>query len=132
VAGGRRPAGSPFDRGYWYQPTVFADVTQSMRIAREEIFGPVLSVLRWRDEDEMIAVANDVELGLTGAIWTRDVSIALRTARRLQAGYLWINGVATNPRAVPFGGYKNSGTGRERGLEELYSYTEEKAVQIFL
>ena len=132
VAGGRRPAGSAFERGFWYEPTVFADVTPTMRIAREEIFGPVLSVLRWRDEDEMIAIANDVDLGLTGAIWTRDVSIALRTARRLQVGYLWINGVATNPRAVPFGGYKNSGVGRERGLEELYSYTEEKAVQIFL
>ena len=132
VAGGRRPSGKPFDRGFWYEPTVFADVAQTMRVAREEIFGPVLSVLRWRDEDEMIAVANDVDLGLTGAIWTRDVSIALRTARRLQVGYLWINGVATNPRAVPFGGYKNSGIGRERGLEELYSYTEEKAVQIFL
>ena len=132
LTGGRRPTGQAFERGFWYEPTVFADVTQSMRIAREEIFGPVLSILRWSDVDEAIAMANDVELGLTGAIWTRDISTALRTARRLQTGYIWINGVAANPRAVPFGGFKNSGVGRERGLEELVSYTEEKSVQVFL
>jgi betaine-aldehyde dehydrogenase len=132
IAGGRRPVGTAFERGFWYEPTVFADVEQSMRIAREEIFGPVLSILRWSDEEEAVAMANDVDLGLTGAIWTRDLSTALRTARRLQAGFLWINGVAANPRAVPFGGFRNSGIGRERGLDELYSYTEEKSVQIFL
>jgi acyl-CoA reductase-like NAD-dependent aldehyde dehydrogenase len=132
LTGGRRPAGKSFERGFWYEPTVFADVTPSMHIAREEIFGPVLSIMRWSDPEEAIALANSVELGLTGAVWTKDVSTALRTARRLQTGYVWINGVASNPRAVPFGGYKNSGVGRERGLEELYSYTEEKSLQIFL
>jgi betaine-aldehyde dehydrogenase len=132
LTGGRRPTGAGFERGFWYEPTVFADVTQSMRVAREEIFGPVLSILRWSDVDEAVSMANDVELGLTGAIWTRDISTALRTARRLETGYIWINGVASNARAVPFGGFKNSGVGRERGLEELYSYTEEKSVQIFL
>ena len=132
LTGGRRPAGKPFERGFWYEPTVFADVTQAMRIAREEIFGPVLSILRWSDADEAIAIANDVPLGLTGAIWTRDLATALRTARRLQSGYIWVNGVATNAEAVPFGGFKNSGVGRERGLDELYSYTEEKSVQVFL
>ncbi|MBU3739276.1 MAG: aldehyde dehydrogenase family protein, partial [Rhodoferax sp.] len=132
VAGGRRPTGGVFERGFWFEPTVFADVRQDMRIAREEIFGPVLSILRWSDEEEALAMANDVDLGLTGAIWSRDLSTAFRAARRLQAGFLWINGVATNPRAVPFGGFRNSGIGRERGLEELYSYTEEKSVQVFL
>jgi acyl-CoA reductase-like NAD-dependent aldehyde dehydrogenase len=132
LTGGRRPSGKQYERGFWYEPTVFADVTQQMRLAREEVFGPILSVMRWRDVDEAIAIANSVELGLTGAIWTRDVSVALRTARRLQAGFIWINGVASNARAIPFGGVKNSGLGRERGLEELYSYTEEKSVQIFL
>ncbi|AZG08227.1 aldehyde dehydrogenase family protein [Pigmentiphaga sp. H8] len=132
VTGGRRPTGPAFERGFWYEPTVFADVTQDMRIAREEIFGPVLSILRWSDVDDVLGMANAVDLGLTGAIWTRDISTALKTARRLQTGFVWINGVASNPRAVPFGGYKNSGVGRERGLEELYSYTEEKSVQIFL
>ena len=132
LTGGRRPEGQQYERGFWYEPTVFADVTPEMRLAREEVFGPVLSIMRWRDVDEAIAIANSVELGLTGAIWTRDISVALKTARRLQAGYIWINGVASNARAIPFGGVKNSGLGRERGLEELYSYTEEKSVQIFL
>ena len=132
VTGGERPSGSRFERGFWYQPTVFADVTQDMRLAREEIFGPVLSILRWSDVDDVVAMANSLEFGLTGAVWTRDISVALKTARRLQTGYIWINGVASNARAIPFGGYKNSGIGRERGLEELYSYTEEKSMQIFL
>jgi betaine-aldehyde dehydrogenase len=132
LTGGKRPAGKEFERGYWYEPTVFADVKQTMRLAQEEIFGPVLSILKWSSTDEAIDIANAVELGLTGAVWTQDLSTALRTARRLQTGYVWINGVATNPRAIPFGGFKNSGVGRERNLEELYSYTEEKAIQIFL
>jgi acyl-CoA reductase-like NAD-dependent aldehyde dehydrogenase len=131
LTGGRRPHGPAFEKGFWYEPTVFADVTQDMRIAKEEIFGPVLSILRWSDVDEVLEMANSVDLGLTGAIWTQNISVALSTARRLQTGFIWINGVASNPRAVPFGGYKNSGVGRERGLEELYSYTEEKAMQIF-
>jgi betaine-aldehyde dehydrogenase len=132
VAGGKRPAGVGFQKGFWFQPTVFADVRQDMRIAREEIFGPVLSILRWSDVDDAIEMANSVEYGLTGAVWTRDIANALRTAQRLQSGYIWINGVNSYGRAVPFGGYKNSGVGRERGLEELYSYTEEKSLQIFL
>lgn len=132
VTGGRRPDGAAFERGFWFQPTVFADVTQDMKVAREEIFGPVLSVLKWRDEDEVIALANSVDLGLTGAVWSRDISRSLRTASRLRSGYVWVNGVNSHTRAVPFGGYKNSGIGRERGLEELLSYTEEKSMQIFL
>jgi betaine-aldehyde dehydrogenase len=103
-----------------------------MRIAREEIFGPVLSILRWSDVEEVIAMANSVEYGLTAAIWTSDITQALRTAKRVQSGFVWVNGVNSHVRAVPFGGYKNSGIGRERGIEELYSYTEEKSVQIFL
>jgi betaine-aldehyde dehydrogenase len=130
VAGGKRPAGPAFAKGFWFQPTVFADVRQDMRIAREEIFGPVLSVIRWSDRDQVIEMANSVEYGLTGAVWTRDITAALQTARRLQSGYIWINGANTQARGVPFGGYKNSGVGRERGLEELYSYTEEKSLQI--
>jgi acyl-CoA reductase-like NAD-dependent aldehyde dehydrogenase len=132
VAGGERPAGAAFERGYWLQPTVFSDVTQDMKVAREEIFGPVLSILRWSDLEDAIAMANSVEYGLTAAIWTNDITQALRTAKRVQSGFVWINGVNSHVRAVPFGGYKNSGIGRERGIEELYSYTEEKSVQIFL
>lgn len=132
VAGGERPAGAAFEKGYWLQPTVFADVRQDMKVAREEIFGPVLSILRWSDIEEVISMANSVEYGLTAAIWTNDVTKALRTSKRIQSGFVWINGVNSHVRAVPFGGYKNSGIGRERGIEELYSYTEEKSVQIFL
>jgi betaine-aldehyde dehydrogenase len=132
VAGGERPAGAAFEKGYWLQPTVFADVKPDMRIAREEIFGPVLSILRWSDLEDAITMANSVEYGLTAAIWTQDITQALRTAKRVQSGFVWVNGVNSHVRAVPFGGYKNSGIGRERGIEELYSYTEEKSVQIFL
>jgi acyl-CoA reductase-like NAD-dependent aldehyde dehydrogenase len=132
VAGGKRPASARFEKGFWFQPTVFADVRHDMRIAREEIFGPVLSILRWSDIDDAIEMANSVEYGLTAAVWTPDITNALRTAQRLRSGYIWINGVNSYARAIPFGGYKNSGVGRERGLEELYSYTEEKSLQIFL
>jgi acyl-CoA reductase-like NAD-dependent aldehyde dehydrogenase len=132
VAGGERPAGAAFEKGYWLQPTVFADVTQDMKVAREEIFGPVLSILRWSDLEDALAMANSVEYGLTAAIWTNDINQAMRTAKRVQSGFVWINGVNSHVRAVPFGGYKNSGIGRERGIEELYAYTEEKSVQIFL
>lgn len=132
VAGGKRPEGSDFKRGYWYEPTVFADVEQHMRIAQEEVFGPVLSVLRWNDEEEVIRLANSSEYGLTGVVWSRDITRALTTAKRLDSGYIWVNGSTENAKALPFGGYKNSGIGRERGLQELYSYTESKSIQVFL
>jgi acyl-CoA reductase-like NAD-dependent aldehyde dehydrogenase len=132
VAGGERPTGAAFEKGYWLAPTVFADVTPTMRIAREEIFGPVLSIMRWSELEDAIAMANAVEYGLTAAIWTQDITQALRAAKRVQSGFVWVNGVNSHVRAVPFGGYKNSGIGRERGIEELYSYTEEKSVQFFL
>ena len=130
VAGGGRPDGPGFEKGFWVQPTVFTDVTTDMRIAREEVFGPVLSVLKWRDMDEVVAMANAVDYGLTASIWTRDLDRALHLARAVQAGYVWINGTGTHFRNVPHGGFKNSGTGREEGLDELLSYTEVKAVNI--
>jgi acyl-CoA reductase-like NAD-dependent aldehyde dehydrogenase len=132
VTGGSRPDGAAFEKGYWMQPTVFADVRHDARIAREEIFGPVLTVLRWSDVDEVVKMANSVEYGLTAAVWTRDISQAMNTALRLQTGYVWVNGINAHVRAMPYGGYKNSGTGRERGIEELYSYTEEKSVHVML
>lgn len=132
VIGGKRPSGPAFERGNWYLPTVFADVTTDMRIAKEEIFGPILSIIRWSDLDHAIEMANSVQYGLTAAVWTNDINKALTTSKRLQSGYIWVNGINTGARGVPFGGYKNSGIGRERGLEELYSYTEEKSVQIFI
>lgn len=132
VAGGGRPSGAQFERGYWVQPTVFADVEQGMRIAREEVFGPVLSVMRWRHLDEAIAAANDVDLGLTASIWTQDIDTAIRTSQRVQSGYVWVNGVGPHYKAVPYGGYKNSGVGSEESIEEMLSYTQTKAVNISL
>jgi acyl-CoA reductase-like NAD-dependent aldehyde dehydrogenase len=130
--GGGRPAGSDFQRGYWHEPTVFADVDMTMRIAREEIFGPVMSVLRFRDTEEAIAMANATDYGLTASIWTHDLRRALRTAKALRCGYVWINGVSAHYLGTPFGGVKNSGTGREEGIDELLSYTEAKAIHVHL
>lgn len=132
LAGGRRPAGEHFERGFWVEPTVFADVTPGMRLAQEEIFGPVLSMLRWRDIDEAVAIANGTQYGLTAAVWTRDLDQALRIGQRLHAGYVWINGCSAHFPGMPFGGFKNSGVGREGGLEELLSFTEEKAYHVIL
>ncbi len=130
AAGGKRPEGPDYEKGFWVEPTVFTDVTMDMRIAREEVFGPVLSVLRWREIDEVIEMANAVDYGLTASVWTRDLDLALRLAREVEAGYVWVNGTGTHFRNVPHGGFKNSGTGREEGIDELLSYTEIKAVNI--
>ncbi len=124
--GGRRPSG--LDRGYYLEPTVFTDVADDMRIAREEIFGPVMSVFEWSDYDEVIRRANATEYGLTANIWTNNISVAFRTARRLQAGYVYINGTGERPAGSPFGGVKSSGLGKENSLEELLSYTSEKSI----
>jgi len=132
MIGGRRPQGQQFERGFWVEPAVFSDVTADMRIAQQEVFGPILSVLRWRTEEEAIRIANSTEYGLTAAIWTRDVDRAFRTARQVQSGHQWINGFSAHYLAVPFGGYKNSGVGREEGIEELYSYTEGKTINLVL
>lgn len=132
LAGGGKPAGEAFARGYWVEPTVFSDVTPGMRIAQEEVFGPILSVMRWRDVDEAIAICNGVEYGLTASIWTRDINTALTAAQRLQTGYIWINGVGAHYKGVPYGGYKSSGVGREECTEELLSYTQTKSVNILL
>jgi aldehyde dehydrogenase (NAD+)/betaine-aldehyde dehydrogenase len=132
MTGGKRPSGSEFKRGYWIEPTVFADVKPSMRIAREEIFGPVLSVFSWRDESEAIALANSTEYGLTASIFTNDIKTAFRAARAVKSGYIWINGASGHFYGTPFGGLKNSGLGREEGIDELSSYTEVKTVHVLL
>jgi len=126
--GGRRPAQQP--RGFFVEPAVFVDVEDGMTIAREEIFGPVMSVLSWREVDDVIRRANALPLGLTANVWTNDVSAAHRTARALQAGYVYVNGTGQRPTGTPFGGWKTSGLGKENGLEELLSYTQEKTVTV--
>jgi betaine-aldehyde dehydrogenase len=132
VAGGGRPEGESFAKGYFVKPTIFDRVEMSMRIAREEIFGPVLSVLQWEDYEEVIEKANGVDYGLTASIWTRDLQLAYRTAELIQAGYIWINGSSRHFLGVPFGGFKQSGIGREESLEELLSYLQTKAVNTAL
>lgn len=132
LTGGERPEGEEFERGYWIRPTVFGDVTMDMRIARDEVFGPVLSVLRWSDTSEAIEMANGTEYGLTAGIWTNDVTTAMRTARQIESGCVWINGGGRHFMSTGFAGYKNSGIGREECLDELLSYTQSKSIHIIL
>ena len=127
VTGGEHPRGAPAG-GYYMTPAVFADVRSDMRIAREEIFGPVMSVLPWDGYDEMIELANSVDLGLTASVWTHDLDLAHKTADLLDAGYIWVNDSTRHYFGTPFGGTKNSGTGREESKEELLSYMETKVV----
>lgn len=126
VAGGPgRPEG--LDKGYFVRPTIFANVNNSMTIAREEIFGPVLVMIPYRDVEEAIRIANDTVYGLSGYVYSGDIEQARRVARRLRTGMVHLNGAPTDPRA-PFGGYKQSGNGREWGREGLKEFLEIKAV----
>ena len=128
--GGKRPADPKLAQGFFVEPTVFADVTDDMRIAREEIFGPVVSILRWSDEDDLVARVNALDVGLTASIWTHDLDRAHRLASKVEAGYIWINGASTHHVGVPFGGYKQSGMGREESIEELLACTQIKNVNV--
>jgi betaine-aldehyde dehydrogenase len=130
--GGKSPDDPGMKNGCFLEPTIFTGVNAGMRIAREEIFGPVLSVLEWTDEEEMLRDVNGVPYGLTCAIWTNNLSNAHRLAGRVQAGYVWINEVSKHYVGAPFGGYKHSGIGREEGIEELLSFTQVKNIHINL
>ncbi|MFR9799419.1 aldehyde dehydrogenase family protein [Streptomyces sp. MS06] len=126
VAGGAEP---PRERGYYVSPTVFADVTPEMAIAQEEIFGPVLSVLPYDDEEDALRIANGTDYGLAGAVWAGDEAEAVAFARRMETGQVDINGGRFNPLA-PFGGYKQSGVGRELGVHGLSEYLQTKSLQL--
>ncbi|WP_225753482.1 aldehyde dehydrogenase family protein [Actinotalea sp. Marseille-Q4924] len=128
LAGGERVARP----GFFVPPTVFGDVDPGMTIAREEIFGPVLSLITWDDEEAVVAQANDTSFGLTANIWTGDLVNAHRTAHRIQAGYVWINGSGRRVPGTPFGGYKQSGLGKESSLEEILSYCQHKVIAVSL
>jgi acyl-CoA reductase-like NAD-dependent aldehyde dehydrogenase len=131
VLGGGRPEGPEFERGYFVAATVLTDVAPDMRIAQEEVFGPVLSIIPFDTEDEAITIANGVEYGLTASVWTRDIERALRVVDEFEAGYVWVNHSATHFPGTPYGGVKGSGVGgKEECLEELLSYTEEKVVNV--
>jgi aldehyde dehydrogenase (NAD+) len=130
VAGGSRVMEGDLAQGYFMEPTVFADVQDSMRIAREEIFGPVASILPFDTFDEVVARANATSFGLAGGVWTRDIGKAHRTAEALQAGTVWVNTYNMLDPGVPFGGYKTSGWGKEAGAESLEGFLNTKSVWI--
>lgn len=132
MTGGKRPEGPEFAKGHWVEPTVVADVTPAMRLFREEVFGPIVSIIRWSDYEDMIALANDTEYGLSAAVWTNDITTAIKTARRIRAGSIFINGSNRHLPGMPWGGFKNSGIEREEGVEEILSYVETKAINIML
>ena len=130
--GGGRPADPALAKGWFVEPTIFTGVTQDMRIANEEVFGPVLAVLRWSDEEAMFEQVNRVEYGLTGSVWTTSLANAHRAAARIESGFVWVNHAGPHFTGVSFGGYKQSGMGREEGIDELYSFTQHKNVHIVL
>jgi betaine-aldehyde dehydrogenase len=132
LAGGGRPTADSLMNGNFVEPTIFGDVTPQMRIAREEIFGPVLSIIRWNDEENMFGDVNSVDYGLTASIFTTSLSNAHRAARRVEAGFVWVNNAGPHFLGVPFGGYKLSGLGREESIAELDAFTQLKNINITL
>lgn len=132
VCGGKRPDDPALAGGLFIEPTVFADMRPDMTIATQEVFGPVLAVFEWEDEKAMIEAVNAVDYGLTSSIWTNDLATAHRTAAAVQAGYVWVNEVSRHFIGAPFGGYKQSGLGREESVAELLAFTQEKNIHIRL
>jgi (Z)-2-((N-methylformamido)methylene)-5-hydroxybutyrolactone dehydrogenase len=130
VLGGGAATDPACGRGWFVQPTIFTNVDSRMRIAQEEVFGPVLAVIRFRDEDEAVQIANDTRYGLAAGIWTRDLTRALRLEPRLSAGTVWVNTYRALSVLLPFGGYKNSGIGRENGIDAIKEYLGQKSVWI--
>ncbi|GAB6275435.1 MAG: hypothetical protein STSR0004_23030 [Peptococcaceae bacterium] len=132
VTGGKRITENGLGKGYFMQPTILADVNNKMRVAREEIFGPVLCVIKFKDEDEVIKMANDSEYGLGGAVWTKDLNRAIRVARGVETGKMWVNTYNVVSTGTSFGGYKKSGIGRETHKVTLDLYTQMKNIYINL
>ena len=132
MTGGKRADVEGLDDGYFVEPTIFTDVTNDMTIAREEIFGPVTCVLPWKDEDQVIGLANDSDYGLGGGIFCGDIGRAHRMARAMQTGTVWINRFYNFQAGQSLGGYKQSGFGREGCAETLLHYTQTKSVVVNL
>ncbi len=130
LLGGRAGSAPECGKGWFVEPTIFGDVNNEMRIAQEEVFGPVLSIIRFKDEADAIRIANDVRFGLAAAVWTRDIGRAVRMSDRLQAGTVWVNTYRAVSFMAPFGGYKDSGIGRENGQDAIREYLQTKTVWI--
>jgi acyl-CoA reductase-like NAD-dependent aldehyde dehydrogenase len=130
LTGGERLTGGELDKGFFFQPTIFGDVDSSMKVAQEEIFGPVLTILRYDGVDDAVRIANDSIYGLAAGVWSRDVPRALEVARRIDAGTVWVNDYHLITPAAPFGGFKQSGVGREHGRWGLQDYLQVKTVHV--
>jgi acyl-CoA reductase-like NAD-dependent aldehyde dehydrogenase len=130
--GGKPPTDRSLQKGFFMQPTIFTNVRPDMSISQEEIFGPVLSVIPFSSEEEAISIANSVSYGLAASIWTRDAARLHRVAHAVQAGLIWGNCVAVENPGVPVGGYKQSGFGKEYGIEAGFEYTRLKTVWVDL
>lgn len=128
--GGAKGDAPECGRGWFVQPTIFTDVTNDMRIAQEEVFGPVLSVIRFKDEEDALRIANGVRFGLAAAVWTKDIGRAIRMSEKLQAGTVWVNTYRAVSFMAPFGGYKDSGLGRENGIDAVREFLQTKSVWI--
>jgi acyl-CoA reductase-like NAD-dependent aldehyde dehydrogenase len=131
-AGHGAAAASAMKDGFFFEATVFADMKQTMRLAKEEVFGPVMSVFKWGDEEQMWQDVNSVDFGLTGSIWTQNINTAHRAAQRIYTGYVWINNASQHFVGAPFGGVKQSGIGREECFAELLEFTYTKNVNLKL
>ena len=118
------------DSEYFIEPTIFGGVTNNMRIAQEEVFGPVLSIIKFNDEDEAIEIANDIAFGLAAGVWTQSVKRAVKVSNAVRAGTVWVNTYRAVSFTSPFGGYKQSGLGRENGIEAIKEYLQTKSVWI--
>ena len=132
ACGGERASEEELAKGCFMKPTLLVNVTNNMRVAREEIFGPVACIIKFKDEEEVIAMANDNDYGLGGAVWTRDINRAIRVSRAIETGRMWVNTYNAIPEGAPFGGYKASGIGRETHKVILEHYTQMKNIMINL
>ena len=132
LCGGEQIKEGGLENGAFLQPTLLGDVTNDMRVAREEIFGPVACVIKFKTEDEAVAMANDSQYGLGGGVWTRDINRAIRVSRAVETGRMWVNTYNSIPEGAPFGGFKASGIGRETHKVILDHYTQMKNIMINL
>lgn len=130
VVGGNRLQGDKYGAGQFVEPTIFVDVTNDMRIAQEEVFGPVLAVIRFKDEEDAVRIANDIRFGLAAGVWTSSLHRAMYMTERLKAGTVWVNNYRSTSYTTPFGGFKHSGIGREGGIDAVREYMEAKSVWI--